>query len=343
MVSETIEIRIILRHYFKKGFSAAKAAREICDVEGEDSMPERTAQRWYQRFKAGDMSLEDKPRSGRPSIVDQEELRAAIEANPGSSTRDLSSELGSSRETIRRHLHALGFENKRPRVLPHELTPEQAQKRLNICRQLLQNLNDARFWRRIVTSDEKWIFLRNPDTGNQWLQPGQVGTPVVRRGRFEKKVMLCVWWNVEGVVHWELVPAGRAVNGKLYVEQLERVHEALRQRYPSMIRRNQILLQQDNAPAHTSRTTKEKIEELDGVDVLPHPPYSPDLAPSDYHMFRSMAHFLRGRRFNNTDELEDGIREFFASKDREWYRRGIEQLADRWLNVINADGLYFEE
>ena len=82
MVSETIEIRIILRHYFKKGFSAAKAAREICDVEGEDSMPERTAQRWYQRFKAGDMSLEDKPRSGRPSTVDQEELRAAIEANP---------------------------------------------------------------------------------------------------------------------------------------------------------------------------------------------------------------------------------------------------------------------
>ena len=149
--------------------------------------------------------------------------------------------------------------------------------------------------------------------------------------------MLCVWWNVEGVVHWELVPAGRAVNGELYVE---RVHEALRRHYPSMIRRNQILLQQDNAPVHTSKMTKEKIEELDGVDVLPHPPYSPDLAPSDYHMFRSIAHFLG---FNNTGELEDGIREFFASKDREWYRRRIEQLADRWLNVVNADGLYFEE
>jgi hypothetical protein len=110
-----------------------------------------------------------------------------------------------------------------------------------------------------------------------------------------------------------------------------------------MIRRDQIFLQHDNAPAHTSRVVKRKIEELDGVETLSHPPYSPDLAPCDYHLFRSMAHFLRGRRFNNVAELENGIREFFASKDREFYQQGIEQLADCWLNVIEADGLYLEE
>lgn len=202
MVSETIEIQVILRHYFKKGLSAAKASREICSVKGEDAMPERTAQWWYKRFKADDMDLEDKPRTGRPSIVDQGALRDAIEANPGSSTYDLSDELGQSQPTIWRHLHALGFESKRPRVIPHELKPEQAQKRVDICHQLLQNPQNIGFWRRIVTSDEKWIFLRNPDTGNQWLRPGQTGTPVVRRGRFEKKVMLCVWWNFEGIGNW---------------------------------------------------------------------------------------------------------------------------------------------
>jgi transposase len=110
-----------------------------------------------------------------------------------------------------------------------------------------------------------------------------------------------------------------------------------------MIRRNQVLLQHDNAPAHTSRVAKRKIEELDGVEVLPHPPYSPDLAPSDYHLFRSMAHFLRGRQFDDEDELGAGIEEFFASKNRDWYRRGIEQLADRWTKCIEASGLYFQE
>lgn len=94
------------------------------------------------------------------------------------------------------------------------------------------------------------------------------------------------------------------------------------------------LLQQDKAKPHTSRQTKEKIKELKAIELLPHPAYSPDLAPSDYHLFRSMAHFLRGGSFNNSDDIENGCREFFASKDKEWYRRGIKQLADRWLQTI---------
>ena len=42
-------------------------------------------------------------------------------------------------------------------------------------------------------------------------------------------------------------------------------------------------------------------------------------------------------------EFENGIQEFFDSKDRDWFRKGIEQLADRWLKCIDTDGLYFEE
>ncbi len=60
-------------------------------------------------------------------------------------------------------------------------------------------------------------------------------------------------------------------------------------------------------------------------------------------MFRSMAHFLREPQFNSVSEVEEGIQEFFNSKDRDWFRRGIEQLADRWLKCVESDGLYFEE
>jgi histone-lysine N-methyltransferase SETMAR len=104
--------------------------------------------------------------------------------------------------------------------------------------------------------------------------------------------MLCVWWNVDGVVHFELVPDGRAVNAELYSKQLERVYNVLKQRYPTLIRRKLALLQHDNGPAHRANLTKKKLDELDGVEVLPHPTYSPDLAPSDYGLFRSMEHFL---------------------------------------------------
>lgn len=89
--------------------------------------------------------------------------------------------------------------------------------------------------------------------------------------------------------------------------------------------------------------TPAKIQELGGIELLPHPAYSPDLAPSDYHLFRSMAHFLRRRNFDNIEAVQVGLAEFFASKTRNWYRRGIMNLAERWLKTIESNGLYFEE
>jgi histone-lysine N-methyltransferase SETMAR len=59
-----------------------------------------------------------------------------------------------------------------------------------------------------------------------------------------------------------------------------------------------VLLQQDNARPHTAKKTLQKIEELEGFELLPHPAFSPDLEPSDYYLFRSMAQFLRGKKFN---------------------------------------------
>ena len=141
--------------------------------------------------------------------------------------------------------------------------------------------------------------------------------------------MLSVWWNFQRVIHFELVPNGRSVNAELYCEQLERMYTALQEKYPGLANRKRGLLLQDNAKPHTANRTKLKIEELEGIELLPHPAYSPDLAPSDYHLFRSMAHFLKGLHFNNEQEVEDGCRQFFNSKSQAFYKRGIESLAER--------------
>ena len=50
--------------------------------------------------------------------------------------------------------------------------------------------------------------------------------------------MLCVWWNFEGVIHWECVPNGRAVYAVHYCQQLEQVHEILRLIYPGLVNQN---------------------------------------------------------------------------------------------------------
>lgn len=303
----------------------------------------RTAQNWFKRFKEGRTSLDDSARSGRPVEVDSDALREAVNANPGTSTRRLSDELGVSHMTAARHLHRIGKVHRSCRVVPHDLSAAQAQRRVEACIQLRTNPNDERFLKRIVTGDEKWVYYRNPDMRKQWLDPGQPANPVVKQKSFERKVMLCVWWNFEGVVHFELVPEGLAINAELYSQQLERMYAALGERYPALVNRKRVLLQQDNARPHTAHITQEKIEELEGIELLPHPAYSPDLAPSDYHLFRSMAHFLRGRRFDNDQQVEEACREFFASKEQAWYRRGIEQLAERWERTIAHVGLYWED
>lgn len=340
---DKIELRVLIRYCWKRGLSTRKAAEEICAAEGEETIAYAAISKWYKRFDSGDMSLEDKPRSGRPFKLDDRDLQNGLDIAPSSSTRELADELGVGKSTIHRHLKQLDFVHKKPRQDPHELTEAQANRRVEICRQLLSNPLNDRFWKRIVTSDEKWVYLVQHNRDKRWVQKGQETPSIPKHDRFGKKVMLCVWWNFDGIVHFELVPNGRAISAELYCQQLERVYEKLKQKYPALINRKRALMQQDNAKPHTARKTKDKFEELDGVEVLPHPAYSPDCAPSDYGLFRSMQHFLKGRRFNSFDEVEEACKEFFDSKPTTWYFDQIRKLADRWHKVLENDGLYFEE
>jgi hypothetical protein len=80
--------------------------------------------------------------------------------------------------------------------------------------------------------------------------------------------------------------------------------------------------------------TKATIQELDW-EILPHPPYSPDLAPSDYYLFRSLSNNLRGVSFNNNAELQNWLDDFFKAKPTDFFKRGVENMHERWKAVAN--------
>ena len=107
--SENFEIRVLLRFCWKKGLSAAAAAREICEVEGEGTVSERTAQKWFKRFNEGRTELEDY----LDLTVNSEAVRQAVEANPCVSTREMSSALGESQTNVLRHLHLLHLQKRK--------------------------------------------------------------------------------------------------------------------------------------------------------------------------------------------------------------------------------------
>ena len=68
------------------------------------------------------------------------------------------------------------------------------------------------------------------------------------------------------------------------------------------------------------------------------PPYSPDLAPSDFHIFGSLKDALRGARFEDDASVIRAVRKWLREQERNWYREGMHSLVSRWRKVVDVDG-----
>ena len=91
---------------------------------------------------------------------------------------------------------------------------------------------------------------------------------------------------------------------------------------PELATRTGVIFHQDNARPHTSLVTRKKLLEL-GWEVMSHPPYRADLAPSDYHLFRSFKNHLNGKRFDSNEAVKNELIQFFAFKIQTFYKSGI--------------------
>ena len=100
---------------------------------------------------------------------------------------------------------------------------------------------------------------------------------------------------------------------------------------------DKVILLHDNARL---KVVKKYLETLEW-DILPHPPYSPDIAPSDYWLFRRMQHDLASHRFISFAEIENWLQNWIASKDESFFRNGIRKLPERWKKVVDSDEQYF--
>ncbi|GFU37677.1 histone-lysine N-methyltransferase SETMAR [Trichonephila clavipes] len=91
---------------------------------------------------------------------------------------------------------------------------------------------------------------------------------------------------------------------------------------PDLANRRGAVFHQDNASPHTSVVTRQNLWEL-GLEVLMHPPCSPDLAPSDYHLFLAFQNFLSDKKLGSREDFENRLLEFFANKGKDFYERDI--------------------
>ena len=171
----------------------------------------------------------------------------------------------------------------------------------------------------------------------EWVALADTPKPRVKLDLHPRKTIICVWWDWESMVPWEMLKRNATVNKELYIAQLHRVNEAIRLKKPH--RQVQTILLYDNARPHVAQIVKAALQDLEW-EVLQHPPYSPDLAPTDYYLFRSLSNHMRGVTFDNKEDLKNWLNKFFDIRPGDFWRNGIDKSVERWEEVVNSNGEY---
>ena len=128
----------------------------------------------------------------------------------------------------------------------------------------------------------------------------------------------------------EFLEAGNTVSSARYIETIKN----LRRRVCQVTRSaSLILLLHDNARPHTARATIDAQETLKS-EVLSHPPYSPDLAPSDFHFFPHLKRDFKGTHFTSDDEVKQTVTSWIKQRTPEFFIDGMRKLVLRWEKCI---------
>ena len=130
-----------------------------------------------------------------------------------------------------------------------------------------------------------------------------------------------------GVLYYELFPENLMINSNKYCSQLDPLKAALDEKRPELVNRKCIIFHQDNTRPHVSLMTGKKLLEL-GWEVLIHLLYSPDITPSDFHLFWSLQNSLNEKYFNSLEDCKRHLEQFFAQKDKKFWDEGIMKLPE---------------
>ncbi|KAJ4449728.1 hypothetical protein ANN_01132 [Periplaneta americana] len=294
-------------------YSFSRRLRALSGLWAE-IMSKQMVRRWCRQFSEGRQSVHDEERSGRPSLINDdpvELLRQCIMENRRFTITELSSHFPQISRSLLHEIvtkHLL-FKKVCARWVSKNLTPEHKMQRLGAALTFLQRYHDDgdKFLDRIVTGDGTWISHFTSETSSSQCIGGIVDLR-------------------KGILLIDFLPRGETVNAMFAV-----------------FHSNGVVLLHDNARPRTARRKAAFLTEF-GWELFEQPPYSPDLAPSDFHVFLHLKKFLSsGKRFGNDEELKTSVTRWFHSQAAEFYDRWIQKLIPRYDKCLNSDGGYVEK
>jgi len=185
--------------------------------------------------------------------------------------------------------------------------------------------------------DETWLYHYDPETKQQSMEWRHCGSPRPKKFRVQKsaeKVLASIFWGQDGIILIDYPPKGQTINAEYYSSLLVQLKDILKEKRRGKFTKV-VLFLHDNAPAHRVLATQKKLAHL-GFQCLDHPPYSPNLAPSQYHLFPGLKKQLKCRRFSSDAEV-------IAAAETFWiFLNGLQKLELQAKKCIELRGEYVE-
>ena len=269
---------------------------------------------------------------------------AFIKDNPYCSYDEIEAETQLSRGSIYNIIHeSLKMKKITSRWVAHELTQKNKAGRVRICEKNLAKFNSSK-WRLcdVVTGDECWFYHRQigkKQSNLSWVAEGEAPRTVVRRQQSEAKTMFCIFFRTTGPVIVRYFKAGEVVNNKTYRSNCLFHLVAALKRQRSISGTKNIKFHHDNARPHIHNSVKSYLNRNHFI-IMDHPPYSPDLAPSDFWLFDYIKQRLTDQR--DAKSLAKQITEIVNSIPKEEYEKTFQKWLERMKLCIKNKGDYFE-
>lgn len=344
-------VRFYIWMRIQHGESASTIHADLVAQVGIKAPSYDTVARWMRDFRAGRSSLQDEDRPGRPVSVTTElavdSVRAIVADDPHCTAREIAELLDISIGAAHTILtEKLGLRKICARWIPHLLSVEQRQQRVHCCREMLDIFaNDTRKLTDIYTGDEKWFPFfqtRSKEKNRVWLHPDEPRPTTLRTHFQSRKRMLTIFFSSSGAVVVDVLPEKQTMTSAYYSQQvLPKVLEAARISQPTRLRAGRLHILHDNASSHKTRAVQEFLRE-NKFQTLPHPAYSPDLAPCDFWLFPLLTEKLANINFQRVQDLARRVNSELRAIPKEQYADAFKKWIQRLEKCVRFHGEYFE-
>ena len=219
------------------------------------------------------------------------------------------------------------------KFVPRVLREDQKERRCHDSREMVKLINSyPALLDALLACDESWIYCYDPETkrqSSQWKHAGSARPKKARQSKSTDKLLMIPFFDSTGMIYMHWVPTGQTVNKEYYVEVLREFRKRFCWKRPALFKSGQWHFHQDNPPVHNSILVIDYSTKM-GIKTVPHPPYSPDLAPCDFWLFPKLKEKLRGCHYETIEEMKEAVTKVINMLTQVDFHGAFQKLLERY-------------